>query len=94
MPPLQPHIAPGADDFYLVSIVAVADPSPPIITEEDLARNVQVEINRLIRSMHHLNEEEAQDQVFRRVSFRLCGTCYRQWIEDPTGGRGDVRLKA
>ena len=85
---------PGENEFYLVSIVAVADPSPPNLTEEDLGSDVQLEIRRLIRSMRDLNEQDAQDQVFRRVSFRLCGSCYRQWIGDPTGDKRDVRLDA
>jgi hypothetical protein len=78
-------LRPGATDFYLISILAVADPSPPIITEEDLARNVHAEIGRLVKSMENLSEQDAQDQVFRRVGFRLCPQCYQVWIADPTG---------
>jgi hypothetical protein len=68
-----------------VSIVAVADPCPPVFTREDLARNVQLEIKLLVNSMRNLNEEEAQDQVFKRVAFHLCTACYASWIKDPTG---------
>jgi hypothetical protein len=68
-----------------VSIVAVADPSPPVFTQEDLVRNVQLEITLLVNSMRNLNEEEAQDQVFKRVAFHLCTACYANWIKDPTG---------
>jgi hypothetical protein len=31
-----------------------------------------------------MSERELMDQVFRRLTIHLCGTCYRQWIEDPT----------
>ena len=27
----------------------------------------------------------AMDEVRRRLVLHLCGPCYRQWIEDPTG---------
>ncbi len=32
------EVHPGRGDYYLVRIDAVADPQPPIITEEDLTR--------------------------------------------------------
>ncbi len=79
------EIHPGRGDFYLVRIDAVADPSPPRITAEDLAQDVRAEIERLIARMREMTEQELQDQVARRVIVRLCVPCYRDWIEDPVG---------
>jgi hypothetical protein len=79
------ELHPGRGDFYLVSIVAVADPSPPLIAEEDLARDVGREIDRLIKHLKGVDALEAMDQVYRRKVLYLCGPCYRHWIEDPTG---------
>ena len=43
------------------------------------------EIERLIGKLERLSEQEAIDQVYRRLVLYLCGPCYRQWIEKPTG---------
>jgi len=79
------ELHPGSGDLYLVSIVAVADPSPPVFTEDDLARDLEHEIQRLLAQMKDLNAQQAQDQVYRRLVFHLCESCYSDWIMDPTG---------
>jgi len=72
----------GSDACYLIKVEAMADPSPPVISDVDDARE---EIERLLAQMNDLSPQEAMDQVYRRLSFYLCGPCYRQWIEHPTG---------
>ncbi len=79
------ELLPGSGDFYVVRIEAVADPTPPAFTEEDLDRDTAAEITRLIAAMRDLSAEEAMNQVYREIDFRLCGPCYRQWIENPLG---------
>jgi hypothetical protein len=72
----------GRGDFYVVRIEAIADPSPPEFTEEDLLRDPQAEIQRLIEAMQGLTEKEAMDQVYRQLTVCLCTRCYRRWIEE------------
>ena len=79
------ELHPGRGDLYVVSILAVADPSPPIFSEEDLAGDIGAEILRLTAQLNRMDAKQAQDQVFRRLVFDLCASCYRRWIEDPTG---------
>src|SRR5262245_8974814 len=79
------EMQPGAGNFYRVTIEAVADPSPPAITAEDLAADLRQRIEQLIRQMDGLSAQEAMDQVYRRLTLYLCGPCYRTWIENPTG---------
>lgn len=62
-------------------IEAIADPTPPAIDEEDLDRDIE----RLIAGMQHMTEQEAKDQVYRRVVLYLCNRCYARWIEHPSG---------
>jgi len=69
----------------VVRIEAFADPTPPNITKEDLERDIVGEVNRLIEAMGDMSEQEALDQVYRRMTLCLCGACYQQWIENPTG---------
>ncbi len=79
------ELQPGRVNFYRVTIEAVADPTPPTITAEELATDVQPQIERLLAQLAGLSEEEAMAQVFRRLTFSLCGPCYRTWIDNPTG---------
>src|SRR5262245_57145056 len=76
---------PGRGDWYRVAIEAVADPSPPAFTDEELAEDPRPQIERLLARLEGLSEQEAMDQVYRRVTLHLCLPCYRGWIEDPTG---------
>ena len=79
------ELHPGHGDFYVVSILAVADPAPPVFTEDDLARDTEREIQRLLKQMRSLDAQQAQDQVYRRVLFHMCDACYHDWISNPTG---------
>ena len=76
-------LRPGSGDFYVVRIEALADPSPPRFSEEELKHDPRAEIERLIDQMRDLSERELLDQVYRRLVVYLCGPCYRQWIEHP-----------
>jgi hypothetical protein len=78
-------LTPGRGDFYVVRIEAIADPSPPNLSEEDFCRDIAAEIDRLIEQMSHMSHRELMEQVYRRLTIHLCGPCYRRWIEDPAG---------
>jgi hypothetical protein len=78
------ELRPGAGNFFRVVIEAMADPTPPSLSAEDLATDVRPEIERLLAQLSGMSEEEALAQVYRRLTLFLCGPCYRDWIEDPT----------
>jgi hypothetical protein len=87
-PPLCCHrcgtvLKPGEGSFYLVRIEAMADPTPPTFSDEDLRRDFKAEIRRLIYQMRDLSEREAMDQVYRSLILYLCNPCYLHWIENP-----------
>jgi hypothetical protein len=78
------ELHPGSGDFYVVRIEAVADPSGPVLEDDDPDRDIHREIEELVKRMSDLTEQEAMDQVYRRLTLHLCTGCYRAWIEDPT----------
>lgn len=80
------EVHPGRGDYYLVQIEAFADPAPSEITDEDLARDHGAEMARLAESLNQLSDQEAMDQVYRRLTLHLCTACYARWIDDPAGG--------
>jgi hypothetical protein len=77
------ELQPGQGDFFLVRIEAMADPFPPVFTEQDRYRDSAAEIRRLLDEMRDLSAREAMDQVYRRLVIYLCNPCYRRWIKDP-----------
>ena len=79
------RLHPGRGDLFVVKIEAVADPSPPEFTAEDLARDHRQELARLVAHLETLSAQEAMDQVFRRLTIFLCNACYLEWIENPAG---------
>ena len=78
-------LTPGAGDFYVVSIEAIADPTPMIAVDDMFRKDFQKEIRKLIASLESLSERELLDQVHRCLQLYLCTSCYNQWIENPAG---------
>jgi hypothetical protein len=79
------ELVPGKGNFYVVHIEAIADPSPPNVDEDDLAKDPRREIAQLVEEMRDLSQQELMDQVYRRVTIFLCLPCYTRWIENPAG---------
>ena len=79
------QLHPGDGDFYVVRIEAFADPTPPSFSLDDLQRNHRQEIAQLCSQLDDFSEQELKDQVYRRLTLFLCGSCYAGWIENPTG---------
>jgi hypothetical protein len=77
-------LRPGAGNFYWVTVEAFADPTPPSVSAEEMAGDLRAQIEALLARLAGVSEEEAMSQVYRRLTFHLCGPCYRRWIEDPT----------
>jgi hypothetical protein len=77
------EVHPGRGDYYLIRIDAIADPQPPIITQEDLDQDVGAEIERLIRRMEGMSEQQLERQVYRKKAIYLCISCFNRWIENP-----------
>jgi hypothetical protein len=76
-------LAPGRGDFFVVTIDAVADPSPPVIEPGDLRRDLARDWRETVAALHETSPQEALDQVYRRVVIHLCNACFRDWIENP-----------
>ena len=80
-------LEPGRGEFYVVKIDAIADPSPPEITAQDLRRDHRREWREILAALADVSPQEALDQVYRRVVIHLCNACFRDWIENPVQTR-------
>jgi hypothetical protein len=78
-------LTPGRGEFYVVLIEAVADPTPPSFSAEDLQRDARGEISHLLKQLEDCSPRELMDQVVRRTAIHLCRACYTVWIEEPAG---------
>lgn len=78
------EMAHGKGELWVVKIAAFADPSPPNFEIEE-EKDLRTEIKNLVEQLEGTSEREAMDQVHRSLVLHLCDSCYRQWIENPTG---------
>ena len=78
-------LRPGTGDLYQVTIEAVADPAPPVLSGDESAADLRRQIEQLLAGMEGVPEQELLKQVYQRLTLYLCGPCYRQWIKNPTG---------
>lgn len=62
---------------FVLRFELFADPTPPDISEEDLARDHRAEMEALIKSMKDIDPGEAGDEVHERYEYTLCKTCRR-----------------
>jgi RNase P subunit RPR2 len=92
-PPLLCHrcgkiLAPGSTHdgaFFVVRIEAFADPTPPTISGIESLDDLEREIDQLMDDLDEKSERELMDEIHRRLTITLCGSCYRPWIENPAG---------
>jgi hypothetical protein len=71
---------------YIVRIDVYADPSmPPLSTEEAQGADFDKTLRELLEEMKHLSADDLQDQVFRRLEFKLCRGCQAQFLSNPLG---------
>jgi len=74
---------------YKVKIEVYAAYDPMEISADDLAKDHQAEIRRLLERMNDLSAEEAQDSVYREMEFDLCPCCQREYLRNPLGMDGE-----
>jgi hypothetical protein len=87
-------LEPGRGDFYQITIEAVTDPHAPTLGAAESPEAIRRRIEELLARMEGRSEQELLDQVWRRLTFHLCLSCYCQWIEAPTGLEGSAERGA
>ena len=72
-----------ADVRYVVKIEVFAAYDPLELTREDLAKDHEAEMRRLLESMSGMDPRDLEDQVYRSFRFDLCPACQRKYIQNP-----------
>lgn len=80
-------LTPGRGEFFVVQIAAVNDPSPPNLDAYEIhdVELIQRGHEELVEQLSDISEQEANDQVYRKLEINLCNRCFSTWIENPAG---------
>ncbi len=66
------------DVAFRMKIELFADPSPPEFTADDLERDYEAEMKKLIEEMSRMEPREAEEEVYEAYLFTLCAACREQ----------------
>ncbi len=73
-------------NHYIVRIEAFAAAGKLEFTEQDLKRDHQADIRRLIAEIEAKHPDEIEDQVYRALRFDFCPACHRKFLASPLAG--------
>ncbi len=79
-------LARDGSNHFILKIEAFAAAGRLEITQEDLQRDHQAEMRRLIDELSKRSMDEIEDQVFRQMRFDLCPGCHRSFLKSPLQG--------
>jgi hypothetical protein len=72
-----------ADVRYVLKIQGYAAYDPLEITFEDLEKDIEGEMARLLEVLKEKDPRELEDEVHREFQFDLCPACWRRYLRDP-----------
>lgn len=76
-------LARDGSNHYILKIEAFAAAGRLEFTKEDLERDHQAEIRRLIADLEKKHPDDIEDQVYRALRFDLCPTCHHRFLAGP-----------
>lgn len=79
-------LASDGSNHFIVKIEAFAAAGKTEFTREDLRRDHQAELSRLIDKLEAQSPDEIEDQVYRALRFDLCPGCHRSFLDAPLAG--------
>jgi hypothetical protein len=79
------------DVRYVLRIQGHAAYDPLEITRQDLERDLESEMARLLESLKRRDPQALEDEVHREFQLDLCQACWRRYIRDPLAGIKDSR---
>lgn len=71
-------------ESYIVRMEVLADPGTPAIDTHN-EPDASATIADLLEQISQMTAEELQDQVYRKLEYRLCGHCHALFLANPLG---------
>ena len=84
MPTLWPAHR-GSRPSYVVRIDVFAEPTTAPIDTSDEENDPAIAIPSLLKQMEKMSAQELQDQVHRRMEYRICPRCQPHYLANPLG---------
>jgi hypothetical protein len=78
------------DASYIVRIEVISDPTVPPVTTGSMP-DASEELERLIDQINSMSADELEDQVYRKMEFRLCSRCQPFYLAKPIQRRRSSR---
>ena len=73
-------------NHYILKMEAFAAAGRLEFTDQDLQRDHQAEIRRVIAELENHSPDDIEDQVYRSLRFDLCPGCHGRFLASPLGG--------
>jgi hypothetical protein len=72
-------------EHYVVRIDIYADPEMPEMSSADLNAAGDGAMAKLLEKMKHMSAQELEEQVHKRVEFKICRACHGPYLANPLG---------
>lgn len=79
-------LAKDGSDHFIVKVEAFAAAGKTEFATEDLRRDHEAELTRLIDKLEAQSPDEIEDQVYRALRLDLCPGCHRRFLDAPLAG--------
>ncbi|HKQ48005.1 MAG TPA: hypothetical protein VJZ71_08055 [Phycisphaerae bacterium] len=78
-------LAPDGSNHYIVKIEAFAAAGRLEFTREDLEKDHEAEMRKLLAQAERRSPDELEDQVYRSFRYDLCPACHHRFLKNPMG---------
>jgi len=73
-------------NHYILKVEAFAAAGKLEFTKQDLEKDHEAEIRRVISQLEDHSPDDIEDQVYRALRFDLCPACHRRFLAEPLAG--------
>lgn len=80
-------------NHYILKMEAFAAAGRLDFSREEVERDHEAEMKRLIAELEKRSPDELEDQVYRNLRFDLCPECHRQFLLSPLAALGTSAVK-
>jgi hypothetical protein len=83
-------LAADGSNHFILRIEAFAAAGRLEFSEEDLQRDHEAEIRRMLAELEKQSPDQIEDQVYRKLRFDLCPACHRKFLANPLAANNTV----
>lgn len=76
-------LARDGSNHYILKIEAYAAAGKLEFTRQDLEKDHDAEIQKVLSQMEKRTPDELEDQVYRSFRYDLCPACHKKFLENP-----------